>query len=108
MRKHDLLLIYQFYADHSKLRKLKHLPIGSQNHLKHQNLNNRIKQNFVQLQLQCDSKFTSEVDAADRIDVIMHVGRVAAALAAVAARPLRLRALHPDAQPVPALLVREA
>ena len=49
---------------------------------------------------------TGEVDAADRVHVVVHVGRMATSLAAVAARELGLRALHADAQPVPASLAR--
>ena len=49
----------------------------------------------------CQIRRTGVVDGADGVDVVVHVGGVAAALAAVRARELGPRALHPDAQPVP-------
>lgn len=46
-------------------------------------------------------RLACEVDAADGVDMIMHVRRVAAALAAVLARKLWPRACQPDAEPIP-------
>ena len=44
---------------------------------------------------------TCVVDGADGVHVVVHVGGVGAALAAVGARKLGARALQPNAQPVP-------
>ncbi len=47
-------------------------------------------------------KCTCEVDGADGIDMVMHVGGVRPALAAICSCKLRPRAFHSNAQPVPA------
>ena len=45
---------------------------------------------------------TCEVDGANGVDVVVHIGGVGAALTAVRARKLRPWSSQPDAQPVPA------
>ena len=53
-------------------------------------------------EVQEQMKRTGKVDGAERVDVVVHVGGVRAALAAVRARKLRPRSSQPNAQPVPA------
>ena len=47
-------------------------------------------------------KCTCEVNGANCIDMVVHIGWVRASLAAVLSCKLRPRPYHPDAQPIPA------